>query len=100
MLLRCWDFISSSHLEASLLELHDGRVVDARALGEDQDRQLVRVLHVVPQSARGTLLNLIRIQNQLNCKEAKTQNFRVLCRGIRTAIKSLARAIPICCNFL
>ena len=41
-----------SHLEAALLELHDGGVVDARALGEDQDRQLVGVLNVVPQSRR------------------------------------------------
>ena len=43
---------SLSHLEAALLELHDGGVVDARALGEDQDRQLVGVLNVVPQSRR------------------------------------------------
>ena len=43
----------SSHLEAALLELHDGGVVDAGALGEDQDRQLVGVLHVVPQSGTG-----------------------------------------------
>ena len=41
------------YLEAALLELHDGGVVDAGALGEDQDRQLVRVLHVVPQPASG-----------------------------------------------
>ena len=41
------------YLEAALLELHDGGVVDAGALGEDQDRQLVRVLHVVAQPASG-----------------------------------------------
>ena len=45
-----WPLGIRSHLEASLLELHDGRVVDAGALGEDQDRKLVRVLHVITKS--------------------------------------------------
>ena len=37
------------HLEAALLELHDAGVVDACSLGEDEDGQLVGVLHVLLQ---------------------------------------------------
>ena len=40
----------AADLETALFELHDRGVVDAGALGEDQDRQLVRVLNVFPQS--------------------------------------------------
>lgn len=36
-------------LEGSLLELHDAGVVDAGPLGEYEDGQLVRVLHVLLQ---------------------------------------------------
>ena len=60
-----------SHLEASLLELHDGGVVDAGTLGEDQDRQLVGVLHVVPQSGTGiTDESDSNFKNKLNFNKA------------------------------
>lgn len=37
----------SDYLKAALLEQHHRRVVDARALREDEDRQLRRVVHVL-----------------------------------------------------
>ena len=39
----------STDLERSLLELHDAGVIDAGSLGEYEDGQLVRVLHVLLQ---------------------------------------------------
>ena len=39
----------SPNLEGPLLELHDDGVVDAGALGEDEDGKLLEILHVFPQ---------------------------------------------------
>ena len=39
----------SADLEGPLLELHDAGVVDAGALGEDEDGELLEILHVFPQ---------------------------------------------------
>ena len=39
----------SAHLKGPLLELHDHGVVDAGALGEDEDGELLEILHVLPQ---------------------------------------------------
>lgn len=40
----------AANFKCALLELHDGGVVDAGTLREDQDRQLLWVFHVFPQS--------------------------------------------------
>ena len=48
--LDCDGIDGASDLEAALLELHDRGVVDARALGEDQDGQLVGVFNVLAES--------------------------------------------------
>ena len=41
--------LTSAHLKGPLLELHDHGVVDAGALGEDEDGELLEILHVLPQ---------------------------------------------------
>lgn len=66
------------HLKRSLLELHDRRVVDARALGEDEDGQLGRVVNVVLQPAgtgKGEDEVVIKIRSNM---EILHQNHRTL----------------------
>lgn len=43
---------NSSHFKCSFLELHDRCVVDAGPLREDQNGQLVGVLHMFPEPSR------------------------------------------------
>lgn len=40
----------TSHLEAALLELHHRCVVDTSALGENEDRRILWIRHVILES--------------------------------------------------
>ena len=57
-------FYVYSNLETPFLELHDGGVVDASTLREDEDGQLVRVLNVLlqPDEDNNLVLNVPLVQ--------------------------------------
>jgi hypothetical protein len=58
-------------LEGALLEQHDAGVVDAGALGEDEDGHLAGVLHVLLQPAQflSKLANKIGVKFKFNSNE-------------------------------
>ena len=63
-----------ANLKRALLELHDDRVVDASALGEDQDGHLLRVLDVFPQPPRHleSVLGLRSLEPDVSCSSGQT----------------------------